>query len=245
MFLKGKNAIVTGASRGIGRALALGLAAHGATVVATARTQRASSGESPGSLDETVGEIRDAGGRATAITCDVADEGQVAELVRRTLAEVGPIDVLVNNAAIWLTGPITEFDTRDWDRIMAVNVRGPFVMCKYVLPGMMERRQGSVVNITSGCATTYEPESPAYGPSKAALDRLTLNLAMDMKPYNIAVNALSPGLVASAMTAGYSSPRTPSPPEDVVPAVLWLAQQDASTFTGHVVHRNDFGKGWP
>ena len=250
MSLKGKVTIITGASRGIGRALAQGFAAEEAVVVAAAQTQRAGTGVDEGSLEETVQGITAAGGSAVAVPCDVADEGQVKALVERTLAEVGPIGVLINNAGIWRAGPIWDFDTADWDRVMAVNMRGLFLMCKYVLTGMMERRRGNIINLTSGNAIMYVTEDPVYGPSKIALERFTLNLAEDVKPYNIAVNALSPGLVASSMNPNWDpskSPtgRIPSPPEVVFPPVAWLAQQDASTFTGQIVHRYEFGKSWP
>ena len=250
MSLKDKVTVITGASRGIGRALALGFAAEGAMVVAAARTQHAAPGVPEGSLEDTVRQITDAGGKAVALVCDVSDETQVRALVKRAVAEAGNIDVLINNAGISAAGPIGELVTANWDRVMAVNVRGPLLMCKYVLPGMMERRRGIVINITSRGAIWEQSESLAYGPSKAALDRFTLNLALDMKPYNIAVNGLGPGLIASEMTKGMDASqdrlgRTPAPPEEVVPAALWLAQQDATTFTGRIVHSDEFGTTWP
>ena len=244
MSLKDKVIVVTGASRGIGRALARGFAADDAIVVVAARTLRPGTGVREGSLEETVQQITEAGGKAVAIPCDVAEEDQIKTLVERTLAEVGPIDVLVNNAAHLRAGPIVDFDVADWDRVMAVTVRGPFLTCRYILPGMMERRQGSIINFSSHTSIRTDPETPVYGAAKAALDRFTLNLALDMEPYNIAVNGLRPGRIASH---GWSDQfgRIPSPPEVVIPPVLWLAQQDASTFTGHVVHRDEFGKTWP
>ncbi len=250
MSLQGAVVVITGASRGIGRALAVGFAAEGATVVATARTRRSGEGSAEGSLEETVQQITDAGGKAIAVQCDVADEAQVKALVERTLVDAGPIDVLINNAGIEATGPITDFTVADFDRVVAVNVRGPFLVCRYALLGMMERRKGSVINISSRSAIWEEEESLVYGPSKAALDRFTLNLAVDMKQYNIAVNALGPGLIASDMTKDWDPSsdrweRTPGSPETVVPAALWLAQQDGSSYTGHVVHRDEFNKTWP
>ena len=250
MSTRGKVTLITGASRGVGRALALGFAGQGAMVVAAARTMRALPGGPEGSPEETVRQITDAGGRAVAIPFDVAHEGQVKALVERTLAEVGPIDVLINNAGILLEGPINRFDFAELDRVVAVNLRGTFLMCRHVLPGMIERRLGSVINITSRAAIQDSLESLAYGPSKAALDRFTLNLALDMRPYNIAVNSLGPDNLASALDPG-GDPwknrygRVRLPPEELIPAASWLAQQDASTFTGHIVYREDFGKTWP
>ena len=250
MSLQGAVVVITGASRGIGRALAVGFAAEGATVVAAARTRRSGEGPAEGSLEETVRQITDAGGKALAVQCDVADEAQVKAMVERALAEAGPIDVLINNAGIDATGPISDFAVADFDRVMAVNVRGPFLVCKYVLPGMTERRKGSIINISSRSAIWETEESLVYGPSKAALERFTLNLALDMRQHNIAINALGPGLVATEMTWRMKPEddrwgRTPDPPEEMVPPALWLAQQDGSTYTGHVIHRDEFNKTWP
>jgi len=173
MSLQGKVVLVTGASPGIGRTLAVGFAKEGVVVVASARTAQPGVGTAPGSLEETVRQIADAGGSAVAIPCDVAQEEQVEALVKRTLEEVGPIDMLINNAGVFITGQVTCFSTADFDRVMAMNLRGPFLLCKQVLPGMVKRRLGNIVNISSSSAISNEPDSPVYGPSKAALDKLT------------------------------------------------------------------------
>ena len=248
--MEGKVVLITGASRGIGKALAVGFAAAGATVVASARTTRPGSGEAEGSLEETVQQIRDSGGKALHFPCDVTSEEQVKALVESTVAEAGRIDVLVNNAGIEVTGFVTELGVAEFENVLRVNVVGPFLLCKYVVPGMMERRAGSIVNISSRSAIWDQENTPVYGASKAALDRFTRNLALDLKPYNIAVNALGPGLIESEMTRDWDPSldkwgRMPSPAEVVVPATLWLAQQDASGFTGQVVHRDEFGDTWP
>ena len=242
--------LITGASRSIGRALAAGFAREGAVVVASARTQSPGTGPADGSLEETVQEIIQAGGRAVAIPCDVSNEDQVKSLAARAVAEVGPIDVLINNAGLYHWGSALSLSAEEFDRVLAVNTKGPFLMCKHVLPGMIERRRGNVINVSSRNAIWDEPNSPVYGPSKAALERFTLNLAAEMKPHNIAVNAMGPGLVLSEMTKGWEPTRdplgrVPDPPEVVVPAALWLAQQDAHSFTGRVVHRDEFGDKWP
>ena len=248
MQLSNKVTLITGASRGIGQALAVGFAAQGATVVAASRTQHPVQDGPEGSLEETARRITRTGGRVLSVPCDVSDEGQVKALVERVLARLGAIDVLINNAGILLEGPIAQFDTADWDQVMAVNIRGPFLMCKYVLPVMMERRRGSVINLTSRGAVWDMPDSPAHGPSKAALERFTLNLALDMKSYNIAVNALGPDRISSSLVPPEKDDPSAGgrlPPEEVVPAAAWLAQQDASTFTGRIVYRTDFGGTWP
>ena len=249
MTLKDKVVLITGASRGVGEALAYGFAAEGAIVVATARTLAPNTGEWQGSLEETVERIKASGGRAHAIACDVTQEDDVKSMVERVNSEIGAVDVLINNAGLSVRGSIVDMSVSDFDRVMTVNVRGPFLMCKYILPTMIERRQGNIINISSRQAIWTEKNHIAYGTSKAALDRFSLNMAEDLKPYNIAVNAMSPGLVTSYMTRNWDPENNPrglviDPAEVVVPSTLWLAQQDAS-FTGKVLLRNDFGKTWP
>ena len=249
MTLKDKVVLITGASRGVGEALAVGFAAEGAIVVATARTLTPNTGEWQGSLEETVERIKASGGRAHAIACDVTQEADVKSTVERVNSEIGAVGVLINNAGLSVRGSIVDMSVSDFDRVMTVNVRGPFLMCKYILPTMIERRQGNIINISSRQAIWTEKNHIAYGTSKAALDRFSLNMAEDLKPYNIAVNAMSPGLVTSYMTRNWDPENNPrglviDPAEVVVPSTLWLAQQDAS-FTGKVLLRNDFGKTWP
>ena len=249
MTLHDKVILITGASRGVGEAMAYGFAAEGAVVAAVARTIAANSGEWQGSLEETVDKIRELGGRALAIGCDVTDEAEVRAMVEQVESEAGPVDVLVNNAGLSIRGSIVEMSVEEFDRVMRVNVRGPFLTCKYVVPSMIERRKGNIINITSRQANWTDDSHIAYGASKAAVDRFTLNMAEDLKRYNIAVNAMSPGLITSYMTRHWDSVTNPrglviEPAEVVMPATLWLAQQDAS-YTGKVLLRNDFGKTWP
>ena len=218
-------------------------------MVATARTLAPNTGEWKGSLEETVERIKASGGRALAIAGDVAVEDDVKSIVERVHSEVGPVDVLINNAGLSIRGSIVDMSVGDFDRVMTVNVRGPFLMCKYIVPTMIERRQGNIINISSRQAKWTEANHIVYGTSKAALDRFTLNMAEDLKPYNIAVNAMSPGLVTSYMTRNWNPENNPrglviEPAEVVVPSTVWLTQQDAS-FTGKVLLRNDFGKTWP
>ena len=215
-------------------------------MVATARTLAPNTGEWQGSLEETVERIKASGGRAHAIACDVTQEADVKSMVERVNSEIGAVDVLINNAGLSVRGSIVDMSVSDFDRVMTVNVRGPFLMCKYILPKMIERRQGNIINISSRQAIWTEKNHIAYGTSKAALDRFSLNMAED---HNIAVNAMSPGLVTSYMTRNWDPENNPrglviDPAEVVVPSTLWLAQQDAS-FTGKVLLRNDFGKTWP
>ena len=245
--LAGRVAIVTGASRGIGRALAIGFAKEGATVVAAARTERP--GAVPGTIHETIETIRRAGGKALAVRCDISQVKDVQQLVQTALNQFGQIDIFVQSAAVIARGGAVALDPEAWDRVMAVNVRGTFLTSKYVLPHMVERQRGNIVNITGPAAVLYEHDHVAYPAAKAANERFTLNVAGDVKKYNIAVNALRPGLVDTEMIKGIPEDvlagRVADPPEAVVPAALWLVQQDASTFTGQIVDRREFGKTWP
>ena len=184
-----------------------------------------------------------------AIACDVTDEADVKAMVGRVESEAGVVDVLINNAGLSIRGSIVDMSVEEFDRVMAVNMRGPFLTCRYIVPSMIERRHGNIINVSSRQANWTDKNHIAYGASKAALDRFTINMAEDLKPYNIAVNAMSPGLITSHMTRNWDPGNNPrglviEPAEVVVPATLWLAQQDAS-FTGKVLLRNDFGKTWP
>lgn len=249
MSLAKKIVMITGASRGVGRALTIGFAKEGAVVVAVARTLKSGSGEWEGSLEETVNQINQSGGTVIAIACDVTQEADVESMVNKATADVGPIDVLINNAGLSIKGSIVDLSTHDFDRVIAVNLRGPFLTCKFIVPSMIERSRGNIINLGSRQADWVDASHIVYGPSKAALNRFSQNMAEDLKPFNIAVNAMSPGLISSYMTRHWDPENNPhglviEPPEVVVPATLWLAQQDAS-FTGRILLRNDFQKTWP
>ncbi len=235
MKLKDKVIIVTGASRGIGRTLCLAFAKEGATIVAAA------AGDLPYRLIYRIGACRlSGGGHALAIQCDVSIPEDVQALVDTTIQRFGRIDILVNNAGVGIWKDILSLTVEDWDRTMDVNLKGVFLACKYALPSMMERRQGHIINVSSSMARRYTPNDLAYSPSKAALDRFSMNLAHDVERYNIAVNSFGPGYVKTDMARrGF-----PEPVEMVIPAALWLSQQDASSFTGQVIYRRDFGKTW-
>ena len=249
MPLTGKIAVVTGASRGIGRALAKALSQDGATVVVVARPSDDGSTSTSNALDETVKEINDAGGTVHGYRCNLTKEDQIRQLVERINSEVGQVDILVNNAAIAGGGSIPDFDVSAWDAMMATNVRAPFLLSQLLLPGMMERKQGSIVNITSRVSEREIPRVFAYSTSKAALNRLTLNTAAFAKEANVAVNALCPGRIKSDDERKLNPASAPAsdvdqePPESVAPPVVWLAGQDAS-FTGNIVYREEFGKSW-
>ncbi|GAC1599113.1 MAG: SDR family NAD(P)-dependent oxidoreductase [Acidimicrobiales bacterium] len=201
--LDGKVVLVTGASRGIGQAIAERFAADGAAVAVTARTVQDGDHLLPGSISSTVAGIRSAGGVATAIAADLARTEDRRRLVDQVTSELGPVDILVNNAAITYFEPVADFDEGHFRLMFEVQVRAPFELAQMVLPGMRERRSGWILNISSGAA--IHPVGPpynrvgggtVYGMCKAALERFTTGLASEVHGDGIAVNALSPsGLV--------------------------------------------------
>ena len=186
-------ALVTGAGRGLGRAFARALAARGAAVALTARTAA--------QLEETAAPIRAAGGRALVGVADAADPAALADLAARTAAELGPVDLLVNNAALATPlGPVSEVDPAEWWRCLEVNLRAPLILAHAVLPAMIARRRGRIVNVASMVATTAVANLSAYAVSKAALLRLTETLAAENRPHGIKVFAMEPGTVRTAMS---------------------------------------------
>jgi NAD(P)-dependent dehydrogenase (short-subunit alcohol dehydrogenase family) len=254
MILQDKVAIVTGASRGIGRAISLGLAAQGAKVVVAARTEVDTSAGTrfekyaSGTIHTTAQLVQQRGGTAVGVSCDVTRVEDIRRLVASTLERFGRIDVLVNNAGIDCEAPVVDLDVDLLDRCLAVNVRGPLLLCKFALPSMMNRRSGSIFCITSGAARGFRPGRVGYSMSKAALERMCLNLAEEVRPYNIAVNVLSPGRVDTWMNRNGDWPGTShipmEQPDRIIPAAVWLATQTAASFTGQLVERADFGITW-
>ena len=247
MSLEGLVAVVTGSSRGIGKGIAKVFAAEGAKVVVVARTEQ-EGGRLPGTIHGTVDEIRASGGEAIAVRCDVTDEEQVQGLLKEVLDAYGRIDVLVNNAAIQVNVPLLDLQTRHWDLSMRVNLRGPFLCCKYLVPPMIEQRSGNIINVTSGAGETVRPSGISYSVTKAGLNIMTRGLAQELEEHNIAVNALNPGPVR---TEGAEFVRASDfdwtgwdPPEVVGASAAWLARQTPGTFTGRVVDRTEFGKTW-
>ena len=235
MPLQDEVIVITGASRGIGKTLALAFADAGAIVVAAARKATG-----PDSIDETVKLITNNGGRAIAVQCDVASPEDSQNLINTSIEQFGNIDVLINNAGIYIKKDIVSFAIDDWDLTMAVNMKGVFLACKYVMPNMMNRSKGNIINISSSMGRKYTLNDLAYGASKAGLDRFSTNLANDVREYGIAVNSLCPGYVSTDM----ASHGSPEPVEVVIPSILWLAQQTASTFTAQVIDRSEFGHKW-
>jgi NAD(P)-dependent dehydrogenase (short-subunit alcohol dehydrogenase family) len=191
--LSNQVAVVTGGGRGIGRAVAISLATAGASVAVLAR--------SVDELDETVRLIGQAGGRARSFPTDVTVTGAVGDAIVAIEQELGPVDLLVNNAgAVQPFGPVWETSAEEWWRSMEVNMLGPLLCSHAVLPGMVIRRRGRIVNIASGAGTVSTPFYTSYVTSKTALIRFTECLALEVKPHGIAVFAIEPGTVRTAMT---------------------------------------------
>jgi NAD(P)-dependent dehydrogenase (short-subunit alcohol dehydrogenase family) len=183
--------LVTGASQGIGRAIALACARRGARVAVVAR--------SADRLDQVVGEIEGKGGEALALPTDVTDETQVAQMVARTLARYGRVDGLVNSAGVSPLAPIAECTLETWEWTMRVNVTGTFLCCREVWTPMVQKRGGSILNISSGAGKRAHAEWVAYCASKWAVMGLTESLALEGYPLGIRVNALCPGPTATPM----------------------------------------------
>lgn len=260
--LDGKVAIVTGASRGIGETIAVLFAGEGAKVVCAARTLKEGDHAFEGSLARTVEKIKAAGGEAKAVAAEVSQEAECQNLVDAARALYGPIDILVNNAALTYYIPIEDYPINRWMRAFAVNVHGPFMLSKMVLTDMIPRQSGAIVNISSGAAIgpgrgPYQDKKvrggTLYGSTKAALERFTQGLAQEVAQYDgIAVTALSPsrvvptpGTVYHKLVTGMDDDRG-EPPLMMARAALLLASEPAAKVNGRVTYSQQVLKeyGW-
>ncbi len=239
--LKGRVALVTGASQGIGRACALELARAGAAVAAAARSED--------KLARVVEEIASAGGRAAAFKMDVAQEDEVKAAVKAALAEFGKIDILVNNAGIARDQLVLRMKRADWDLVLATNLTGAHLCIQQVLGSMLKQRWGRIINITSIFGQIGQAGQANYAASKAGLIGLTMAVAREVASRNITVNAVAPGYIETAMTEGLPAElkaqvATMIPlgragsEQDVAHAVRFLASEEASYITGHVLNVN-------
>ncbi|MGI9125663.1 MAG: SDR family NAD(P)-dependent oxidoreductase [Mycobacterium sp.] len=259
--LEGRAAIVTGASRGLGRATALALAAHGAAVAVVARTEAQCDDRLPGTIGETVAAIEAAGGRAVGIRVDLLDRAHLPRLVDEARAALGPITILVNNAAFTAPGrppvpgapakpalaaPVSDKPSADWPGFLSVPLAayrrhfeiGPFAayeLMQLVCPDMIAAGYGSVVNVTS--VASRIPALPGYGGSKAALEHLTMCAAQDLKAYSIAVNALAPSRPIATPGLNYYRSNLPntSPDDEFARAAVELVCVGPDRVSGRTV----------
>jgi NAD(P)-dependent dehydrogenase (short-subunit alcohol dehydrogenase family) len=248
--LDGKVAIVTGSSRGIGEGIARRLGRDGARVVVTARTVEVRDERLPGTVHTVVEAINAAGGDATAVSANLQRKEDRERLVSGVLESHGRIDILVNNAAILVPGGTVEFEERYYDRMFEILVKAPFHLCQLVLPGMIERGGGSILNISSGAARHPQPGEGAmggsvYGMTKAAIERFTTGLAAEMFDHHISVNALSPSRVVATPGQMYGRQYTremldnAEPVEAISEAAFRLVSGDPAKVTGGIRYTDD------
>jgi len=245
--LAGQVAVVTGASRGIGEAIARRLAMEGAKVVVSARTLEEGQHQFEGSLHTTVDHIKAAGGEATAVRADMSSAADRKNLIEQANAIYGPVDILVNNAAVTFYIPINQFPEKRMRLMWDVQVFGPIELSQMVYQGMKEKGRGHIIYISSGAA--FHPRQPypagparggtIYGMCKAAMERWSTGYASEVFEDNIAVNAISPGLVATPGTVFHhlvneDNKDRQSPVEAIAEAVCFLARSEPKQVTGRV-----------
>ncbi len=243
--LRGQVAVVTGAGRGIGRVVAETLAHAGIPVSVAARTKA--------QVDATAAAIEHAGGRALAVATDVTDEASVAHLVAETHRVLGPPTLLVNNAGVWThVGPVWEGDAEAWWRDVEVSLRGAFLCTRAVLPSMLRRKQGRIVNTVSYAAIQARPYASGYASGKAALARLTDSLSLELEGTGIAVFALAPGFARTDLVEGVARSKMgrkflPAlaerddvvPPERAASLILDIATGRLDPLSGRLLHALD------
>ena len=241
--LSGRVAIITGSSRGIGRGIALKFADEGCSIVISDILAE--------EAKRTLEEVLKKGREAVFIQCDVSDSHQVQDMVDQTIRKFGKVDILVNNAAIGaIIKTITEISEGEWDRLLAINLKGVFLCCKAVVPHMKEKKWGKIINISSMAAIAPPAPNIDYSSSKSGVLGLTLDLALELAPFNVCVNAILPGAIPTDMWNPLLPPeinkedffaevgKSVAPmqrvgtPEEVAGAALFLASDLSSYVTG-------------
>lgn len=246
MDLQGKTALVTGGSRGIGRAVCLALAGQGADVAVN--FQAASQ-----AAEEVVAEIKGMGRRSFHHQTDVSDNQQVTAMVDRVISELGGIDILINNAGIGASGAFIDANIEEWQRVMNVNVNGPFYTMKAVLPHMRQRGGGNIINISSNITKWYPANSSVYATSKAALNTFTQIVAKEEAVNNIRINIICPGLIETDMARDGMARRSEEEvkvfkegmpmkrmgqPSEIAEVAAFLVSDKASYVTGQLIFVN-------
>jgi gluconate 5-dehydrogenase len=249
--LTGKVAIVTGGSGGAGKATSIGLALYGADVVVTARTLS--------TLEETAAEVEKQGRKALPISCDVADQESVDQMVKRTMEEFGKIDILVTTAGIALRHPAEEMPIEEWQKVMDVNVRGTFLCCQAVAKEMIQREEGGkIVTVGSIRGLQGHPAGySGYATSKGAVHLLTKQLATEWAKFKIHVNCIAPCIFWTPLTEPILKDEEmykifmqriplgrPAEPEDLVGAVVYLASEASAMVTGHILYIDGGTSAW-
>ncbi len=245
--LEGKTALVTGGSHGIGFAMGAALASAGAKVIFNGRTQE--------SIDKGISAFEEAGIKATGYVCDVTDEAQVQAMVAEIEKEIGTIDILVNNAGIIKRIPMVEMTAEEFRQVVDVDLNAPFIMSKAVLPGMIQKGHGKIINICSMMSELGRETVSAYAAAKGGLKMLTRNIASEYGGYNIQCNGIGPGYIATSQTAplrekqpdGSRHPfdqfiiaKTPAArwgtPADLQGAVIFLASHASDFVNGQILY---------
>jgi gluconate 5-dehydrogenase len=238
--LSGRLALVTGAGSGLGFAIARGLAAAGARVVLNGRNRD--------KLDAAVSTLRAEGANASAAPFDVAQADAVAAGIAAVEKDIGPLDIVVNNAGISQRASLDTFTTDAWHKLLATNLDGPFFVARSVIPGMRARRRGKIINICSLASEIGRPNIVPYAASKGGLQMLTRALAVELAPHNVQVNGIAPGffktemnapLVANPEFSAWVAKRAPAgrwgEPSEIAGAAVFLASGAADYVTGHVL----------
>lgn len=239
--LNGKVALVTGSSRGIGRAMALGLAHFGADLVVVSRNYE--------ECEKTAEEIRQMGRKALSVKCDVTKKSEVGELVAGAVKEFGKIDILVNNAGMNIRKLLVDYTEEDWDRVLNTNLKGIFLVGQAVARQMIAQRHGKIINISSILGGIGLPNQCAYASSKGGINQLTRVMALELAPYNINVNAIAPAYINTPMVQAWlSDPERYAQivgntalgrvgePEDLIGPVVFLASDASNYLTGHILY---------
>ena len=238
MQLTGKVALVTGASRGIGQAIAVALAKAGAEVLCTSTKA--------GGCDATVAQIEALGQKGSAVVCDVGDAAQVEALAKTVLEQKGKLDILVNNAGITRDGLFLRMSVEDYDAVLATNLRGPFLVCKAFARAMAKARGGRILNISSVVGLTGNAGQANYAASKAGIIGLTKSLAQEFAGRGITANVIAPGFITTDMTAAIPEDAQKAmlaqiplerfgKPEDIANAVVFLSSDAAGYITGQTL----------